>query len=140
MRYNFNGKPLTIPDSEIENNMKFLGVTKDEAIQIWLEDNEKIHNEEQDVLDTNAKQVKILHQAKTVTPKESKPRKPRTYINTDEKIMLFKRLYDFVQGIAEEVGGELTIEKEDKKMKLTFPNNDRPITIDLIQARKKRGE
>lgn len=141
MRYNFNGKPLEIPDNEIENNIKFLGVSKEDAIQIWLEDNGKIHNAEQEELNANASKVKILHQAKNEKPKSEKPpRKPRTYNNTDEKVMLFKRIYSFVQGVAEEVGGELTIEKEDKKMKLTFPNNDRPITIDLIQARKKRGE
>ena len=38
MIYNFNGKNINIPDKEIEKAMKSLELTKEEAIEMWLED------------------------------------------------------------------------------------------------------
>lgn len=47
MRYTLeNGKTINIPDKEIENHMKILELSKEEAIQLWLEDNEYEINEE----------------------------------------------------------------------------------------------
>ena len=40
MTYNFNGKNLTIPDAELEKAMRILKISKDEAIQMWLDDND----------------------------------------------------------------------------------------------------
>ena len=40
MRYKFEGKTITIPDTELEKSMKLLDISKDEAIQMWLEDND----------------------------------------------------------------------------------------------------
>ena len=40
MIYNFNGKNLTIPDAELEKAMRILKISKDEAIQMWLDDND----------------------------------------------------------------------------------------------------
>ena len=38
MLYEFNNKKIKIPDEEIKNNMKILDITKEEAIQMYLED------------------------------------------------------------------------------------------------------
>ena len=40
MKYEFNGKMLNIPDDFIKNAMKNLSIDEDEAIQLWLEDND----------------------------------------------------------------------------------------------------
>lgn len=55
MTYNFNGKTLNIPDTEIEKSMKCLELTKDEAVQLWLEDNDYEVNEEVEELTAKAK-------------------------------------------------------------------------------------
>ena len=38
MTYNLNGKNIRIPDAEIDKSMKLLGISHDEAVQMWLED------------------------------------------------------------------------------------------------------
>ena len=91
MVYNFNGKNLTIPDNELSALMK-LDLTKEEAIQTWLEDNEYLDNEEQIELDTKAKKVKIDHGASAIDKTEKKPRTPRTVKVSDEKVALFEIL------------------------------------------------
>ena len=41
MKYTLkNGKVVNIPDKEIEQSMKVLELTKEEAIEMWLEDND----------------------------------------------------------------------------------------------------
>ena len=37
MTYNLNGKSIRIPDADIERSMKSLELTKEEAIQMWLQ-------------------------------------------------------------------------------------------------------
>ena len=67
MKYNFEGKIINIPDEEIKNNMKHLDVSEEEAIEIWLEDNDYIENEEQEALCKKAKENRVtatIHQAK----------------------------------------------------------------------------
>ena len=39
MKYQVGNKIVNIPDAEIKNFMKSLDLTKEEAIQMWLEDN-----------------------------------------------------------------------------------------------------
>ena len=55
MTYTLNGKNIKIPDNELESIQKGLQVTKEEAIQIYLEDNEYLENTEQVALDKKAK-------------------------------------------------------------------------------------
>ena len=46
MLYKINEKKsINIPDEEIEKSMKILELTKEEAIQMWLDDNDYTTNE-----------------------------------------------------------------------------------------------
>ena len=45
MTYNLNGKNIRIPDAEINKSMKLLEISHDEAVQMWLEDEEYLENE-----------------------------------------------------------------------------------------------
>ena len=45
MTYNLNGKNIRIPDAEINKSMKLLGISHDEAVQMWLEDEGYLENE-----------------------------------------------------------------------------------------------
>ena len=60
MTYDFNGKKITIPNEEINKSIKILGISKDEAIQMWLEDNDYLVNEVVEELSAKAKVNKIF--------------------------------------------------------------------------------
>lgn len=96
-----NGKSIRIDDEELNRIQVGLKVDRDEAIQIWLEDNEYEVNQEQEKLQEVAKDVKIKMGARADKPKSPKARE----IKPDEpKIALIKLLakclgeyYDNVQ-------------------------------------------
>ena len=78
MRYDFNGKVINIPDAEIEKSMKLLDLSKEEAIQMYLEDEGYMENEEVEALTAKAKVNKVSHEAKSDKPRKSvkRERKP----------------------------------------------------------------
>ena len=109
MRYNLNGKSINIPDAELEKSMKILGMTKEEAIEMWLEDEGYLDNEEQAELEQKAKENKItatIHGASATEKK--KQSKPKVVKVSDEKVALFNEIrsnledvYDFVEVLKE---------------------------------------
>ena len=60
MVYKLNGKNIRIDDKQLDNLMKNLDLTKDEAIQMYLEDKGYLDNEEQLELDKKAKEIAVL--------------------------------------------------------------------------------
>lgn len=135
MKYTLeNGKIVNIPDKDIENYMKSLELSKDEAIDLWLEDNDYQVNEELEELDAKAKKVKINHQASAIDKTEKKDRKPRTVKISDEKQKLFDEIY---HNLAEIYGGTVEIVKENKLM--TVKVGEKTFKIDLIEQRAKKA-
>ena len=130
MKYNHNGKTLNIPDIEIEKIMKGLDVDKDEAIEIWLEDNEYEINEEQEALHQVAKQVRVDHGARADQPQKDK--RERTVKISDEKQTLFAELRNFLTENYENV----TVLKENKLFEVKI--GDKIFKLDLIQQRDKK--
>ena len=79
MNYNFNGKTIKIPDADIQNFMNRLHIPKEEAIQMWLEDEGYEVNEEVETLTKKAKENKaVQHDAKADKPRKQvkRERKP----------------------------------------------------------------
>lgn len=78
MKYDFNGKVINIPDAEIEKSMKLLDLSKEEAIQMYLEDEGYMENEEVEALTAKAKVNKVSREAKSDKPRKSvkRERKP----------------------------------------------------------------
>lgn len=131
MKYTLkNGKSVNIPDKEIEKSMKALELTKEEAVQMWLEDNEYEVNEEQAELDEKAKKVKIQHGASAIDKTEKKEKKERIVKVSNEKQALFGDIY---QNLAELYGENVEIVKENKL--LTIKINGKTFKIDLIEQR-----
>ena len=130
LKYNHNGKTLNIPDIEIEKIMKGLEVDKDEAIEIWLEDNEYEINEEQEALHQVAKQVRVDHGARADQPQKDK--RERTVKISDEKQTLFTELKAFLTENYENV----TVLKENKLFEVKI--GDKTFKLDLIQQRDKK--
>jgi hypothetical protein len=130
-----NGKSVNIPDKEIENSMKVLELTKEEAIQMWLEDNDYEVNEEQVALDEKAKKVKIQHGASAVDKTEKKEKKERKVVASDEKQALFDNIY---HNLVEIYGGTVEIVKENKL--LTLKIGQKTFKIDLIEQRPPKNK
>ena len=60
-----NGKAVKIPMPDIVNYMQKLELTQDEAIELWLTDNDYLDNEEVDRLSKQAKDNKVNIRAET---------------------------------------------------------------------------
>lgn len=129
MTYTLDNKTINIPDSEIEKSMQVLELTKEEAVQLWLEDNDYLTNEELEELDAKAKKVKINHGAGTTKPRK-KSDKPRVIKVSDEKKTLFSQIlsnlqYDYSENVE--------VLKENKLISCTI--NDKVFKIDIIEQR-----
>ena len=131
MRYTLpNGKNINIPDEEIKKSMKALDLTKEDAIQMWLEDNDYEVNEEQAELDAKAKKVKIDHGASAMDKTKSKEKKPRPKVASDEKKELFDEIFSNLQDVYKE---NARIEKENKLIIVKI--GEKTFKIDLIEHR-----
>ena len=133
MKYTLeNGKTVNIPDKEIENSMKSLELTKEEAIEMWLEDEGYLDNEEQNELDSKAKKVKIEHGASAIDKTQKKEKKPREIKVSDEKQTLFGEI---VEKLAE-TGRNYEILKENKLICVKI--GEKTFKIDLIETRQPK--
>lgn len=133
MKYTLpNGKNVNIPDKEIEKNMKLLEISKEDAIEMWLEDEGYLDNEEQNELDEKAKKVKIDHGASAVDKTEKKEKKPREIKVSDEKQALFAEI---VEKLAEN-DRNYEILKENKLICVKI--GEKTFKIDLIEQRQPK--
>lgn len=133
MRYNFNGKMINIPDDEIAKAMKNLDLTKEQAIEMWLEDEGYLENAEQIALCQTAKDNRITQ---TIHGTHEKPRKksekPKTVRISPEKLLLFIQ----IQEMLEENYENVEILKENKLIQVE--TNGKVLKIDLIEQRKAK--
>lgn len=134
MIYNFNGKNINIPDKEIEKAMKSLDLTKEEAIEMWLEDEGYMDNEEQIALTQKVKESGIMttiHGA-SAEKKEKKDKKPKTVKISEEKQELFKIILENLQENFENV------EVLNQNKLISIKINDKTFKLDLIEQRKPK--
>lgn len=126
MNYNLNGKNIRIPDAEINKSMKLLELTKDEAIQMWLEDEGYLENEVVEELTAKAKVNKVNHEAKTEKPRKAikRERKP-----DEEKENLIKILADCLKNAG------FTAEITNKSKIIEFNVGENHYKLDLIKQR-----
>ena len=132
MRYTLeNGKYVNIPEDEIECNMKLVD-SREEAIQIWLEDNGYAVNEEQEALCQKAKDNRItsvIHDAR-----ENDVEKKKTVVRKENptKEMIISKVADLLKELADDV----VIENAAKIV--TFNLDGNSYKLDLIQRRTKK--
>lgn len=135
MKYTLeNGKVVNIKEEELEKLMKGLDVSKEEAIDIWLEDNEYQVNEEQEELDKKASKVKIQHGASADTPKEKK--KVVTHKTSDEKKELFNTILTNLTRCIGVENENIKVLTENKLIEVTL--NGKVFKVDLIETRPKK--
>lgn len=128
MRYTFEGKTFTIPDTELEKSMKLLDISKDEAIQMWLEDNDYCENEEVEILTAKAKENKAVqhgavnaNRSRNTTKRERKP--------DVEKEEIISKLAEFL----ETMGTSVNITNKSKLIEFEIGENH--YKLDLIKQR-----
>ena len=125
MKYDFNGKMLNIPDKEIENSMKSLEISKEEAIQMWLDDNDYTINETVEELSEKAKKnIKRYEQSEQKRKSTSKERK----IDEEKKRFLLN-----IRVLIEGMGRNVTNIKNEAELSYNFGGN--AYTIKLIKHR-----
>ena len=130
-----NGKVINVPDAEVEKIAKSLGISKLEAMQVWLEDAEVELNEEQEQLDQKAKNAKIDRQVGQKPRKKSE--KPRTVKVSDTKQDLFAYIKTAIEGYCLNHGGKCAVLRENKLISVEI--DGKFFDIDLIEKRKPRN-
>ena len=129
-----NGKNVNIPNSEIERYMTKLELSQDDAIHLWLADNDYEVDEEQNEMDEKAKKVKIQHDVAVKSRKKSE--KPRTVKVSDAKKELFYQFSEFLKKFCEENPATYTVLTENKLFQVNF--NNETFKVDIIQQRKPK--
>ncbi|WP_405285612.1 hypothetical protein [Methanobrevibacter sp.] len=124
MKYNFNGKEINIPDVEIEKNMKILDISKNEAIEMWLDDNDYTENEVVEELTKKAKEIKRYEKA----DKPRKERKVERKVDEEKKTLL-----NLCRVPIEGAGGIVTNVKNEAEFSFTFGGNC--YTVKLVKHR-----
>lgn len=135
MTYNLNGKNIRIPDADIERSMKSLDLSKEEAIQMWLEDEGYLENEEQEALEKKAKDSRIMatiHQASAMNKIEKKTQKERCRKENPTKEMVIREIAALLPKFAENVE-VLNVGKL-----ISFSIGEEKYEIDLKQKRKPK--
>ena len=131
-----NGKNIRIPDSEIEKNMKLLELTRDEAIQLYLEDEGYLENAEQEALCQKAKaNVKVGNIVKARADTKPKPTTQSERVKKDDptKEMIIAEIAEFLPKIA------TNIQVVDNRKIITFCIGGDTYKIDLTRTRKPKS-
>ena len=127
-----NGKVVRIPMTEINKSMTLLGLTKDEAIQMYLEDEGYLENDEQTALERKAKENRItatIHQAKSTEVKQ-KTQKERVKKADPTKEGIIKAIAEMLPDLN---ATDIVIVNEGKL--ITFKIGADEYKVDLIRKR-----
>lgn len=131
-----NQKKIKIPKQEIENSMKLLELTREDAIQMYLEDEGYLENEEQEELDKKAKASKItatIHQASAVDVRK-KTQRERVRKENPTKEMVIREISAILPNFAE------NIEVLNPGKLISFSIGSEKYEINLIQKRKPKKQ
>jgi len=127
-----NGKIIRINEKTIENLMEQLDLTKEDAIQVYLEDEGYEVNEEQEELTKKAKNNKITASIHKAEGKNKERKKVERKPNPDKEFLI-QTLFDALgntngcsDGVIENIGKIIT-----------FKYNGKNFKLDLIETRVK---
>lgn len=133
-----SGKVVNIPTAEINRNMALLKISRDEAVDLWLYDNDYIGNEEADALTAKAKENRVtatIHQAKA----EYKQKTQRERVKKDDptKEGIIKAIAEMLPSLNAE---EINVVNAGKL--ITFKIGADTYKLDLIRQRppKEKGK
>lgn len=144
MKYELpNKRIINIPDKDIERLQNSLSISKDEAIQLWLVDEEYTTDETVEELSEKAKKNRItatIHQAKA-TNSQKKERKPREKKENSLKKAIINAICEGIEANVEKLNADIVhfvVTNNEKYINLTV--NDLEFTINLVQHRQKKDK
>lgn len=144
MKYELpNKRIINIPDKDIERLQNSLSISKDEAIQLWLVDEEYTTDETVEELSEKAKKNRItatIHQAKA-TNSQKKERKPREKKENPLKKAIINAICEGIEANVEKLNADIVhfvVTNDEKYINLTV--NDLEFTINLVQHRQKKDK
>ena len=129
MRYDFNGKVINIPDAEIEKSMKLLDLSKEEAIQMYLEDEGYMENEEVEALTAKAKANKVNHEAKSDKPRKSVKRERKPDVEKE-------KIIEILANCLKNEGFDAEITNKSKIIEFSVGENH--YKLDLVKKRPQK--
>lgn len=126
-----NGKNVKVAKKWVDTACQKLDIDVDNALEMWLEDNDYLENEEQNELDKKAKENKIKLGAteKTERKKIVRERKPNIV-----KENIIKNLENCVKSFATDV------KVENVGKIITFSYENKQFKLDLTEKRVKKCE
>lgn len=129
-----NGKNIKVNEEEIEKNMVILGITKDEAIQMYLEDEGYLENAEVQEL---TKKARINKTDKIVATDKTKERKKieRKEAEDPQKEAIIKQIYQILR----ENDNIVDIKVTNKFKTIDFYVNNEYFSINLTRHRQKKA-
>jgi hypothetical protein len=119
-----NGKTVKIPDTDIDKEVKHLEISKDEAIQMWLEDNDYLENEIVVELTKKAKANRRYEKSDAPRKKTVKERK----VDHEKGGLLTA-----IKTAVETFGGVVSSVKNEAEFSFTFNGNS--YTVKLVKHR-----
>jgi len=128
-----NDKKVNIPDEKIKHFMKTLDISEEEAIAMWLDDNEYTTNEEVEELTKKAKAnktSKIVVQSKVEKAKTE--RKPK---ENPLKQAILQDIYKFLEKNATIYGLKL----ENPTKTIDFYVENKYFSLNLVEHRPKKS-
>ena len=136
MDYVLNNRTIKIPDKDIQNLQKTLELSKEEAIETWLSDNDYISDETVEELTKKAKENRItgkIHGAKAETAK--KERKPREKKENPLKKQIIDAIF---AGLSQNLPENVTINITNDEKYIDFAIDGLEFTVNLVQHRPKK--
>ena len=133
MEIKVNNKVVKIPQKEIDNLMKTLELTEQEAIQTGLDDNDYTTNEVVEELTKKAKDNKttLINKARVNVENKKTTRERK---ENPTKVLIIAEIFNKLA----EIEGISQLKVENKEKLVTFSLNGNEYKIDLIQKRKSK--
>lgn len=133
MEIKVNNKVVKIPQKEIDNLMKTLELTEQEAIETWLDDNDYTTNKQVEELTKKAKANGTTKIGARVNVENKKVERERKENPT--KALIIDQLW---QKLAE-IEHISNLKVENKEKLITFSLNGNDYKLDLVQKRAKKA-
>ena len=133
MEIKVNNKVVKIPQKEIDNLMKTLELTEQEAIKTWLDDNDYTTNEQVEELTKKAKANGTTKIGARVNVENKKVERERKANPT--KALIIEELTEKLK----QIDGISQLKVENKEKLITFSLNGNDYKLDLVQKRAKKA-
>ena len=128
MKYEVNGKKYDVPDNEVDRLVDALEISISDACELWLADNGKIENDEQEALDNAQKGKRRYEKGAEARKKTTKERK----IDYDKADLL-----EIIRNTLE-ITPDLAITGQKNEVELSFDYKNAEYTLKLTKHRPKK--